>query len=80
MVWIQTKGKDDKMGNVGETVREGYMPYMKTRSGYRWEIYNKQSGRSVYGRDGNPQYPTKKEAEYNQPDLSNYYVGKVYYG
>lgn len=68
------------MGMPGDRVGGEYVPYFKTKDGYRWEIYNRESGCQVYGDDGRSQYPTKKEASYNMPAISGYYVDKVYYG
>lgn len=67
-------------GECGKRANYSYLPYIETKSGYRWFIFNKEDGYGVYGRDGNCQYKTKKEAEFNKPDMYNYYVDKIYYG
>jgi hypothetical protein len=69
-----------KMARAGERVSLGYKPYFETKDGYRWEIFDKENGYAVVGRDGREQYPSKKEAQYNMPDLYDYYVDKIYYG
>ena len=54
--------------------------YFTDKNGYRWEIYDNESGYSVTGKDGREQYSSKKEATANMTDCYNQYADKIYYG